>query len=391
MAKPTPNRLKILVNLDLRYTAACEMISGVFRAANARDDVEVQFTGSTPSDDPLDYYRAWNPDALITDATYARFDPNDFIALAGRATVFVNTRPPAGFKRPHAVIRSDDKLMAQAVVGLFRKKKLDHLAYIGAPGQREWSLSRAQALQAVACQQGLDVAVYQEPDFVSWREQRRLMADWLTSLPKPCGVWVAYDHRAKHVIDACQAADLTIPDQIQILGTDNESYLCEQTRPSLSSLVPDFEGGGFATAEFLFRALVQRKARRSSPQMIYFGLVGIFERDSTADVNGFARRVALTRQIIRKVASMPGIGVPHIASELGVSQRLLEKNYRAVTGRTVAADLRNERIARVKDLLRKTNTPIDTIAPLCGFRSPLYLKNLFKRTTGKTMSEFRRG
>lgn len=125
--------------------------------------------------------------------------------------------------------------------------------------------------------------------------------------------------------------------------------------------------------------------------MIYFGLVGIFERDSTADVNGFARRVALTRQIIRKVASMPGIGVPHIASELGVSQRLLEKNYRAVTGRTVAADLRNERIAHVKDLLRKTNTPIDTIAPLCGFRSPLYLKNLFKRTTGKTMSEFRRG
>jgi len=389
-SKPSP-ACKILVNLDLRYAAAREMISGILRAANARADVEVQFTGSTPSDDPLDFYRAWEPDALVTDATYRRFDRTDFAALAGRAAVFANTSPPTGFARPHAIITSDDERFARAVTDLFSKKKLAHLAYVGAPGNRPWSLSRARCLRKAARAQGLTVAVYQDPADVSWSEQRRMIAEWLTALPKPCGVWVAYDQRAKHVVDACSTAGLAIPDQVQILGTDNEAYLCEQLRPSLSSLVPDFEGGGFAAAEFLFRALERRVRKQAKPTVLHFGLTGIFERESTTDVNGFARRVAATREVIHKFAALPEIGVPNIATELGVSQRLLEKNYRAVTGSTVAADLRAERLDRVKALLRKTQTPIESIAPLCGFRSSLYLKNLFKRETGQTMSAFRRG
>ena len=112
---------------------------------------------------------------------------------------------------------------------------------------------------------------------------------------------------------------------------------------------------------------------------------------SATDVRCFSSRVAETREIIRKRATMPDVGVPDIAEELRVSQRLLEATYRSVTGRTVAADLRAERLSRVENMLRKTQTPIDEIAHLCGFRSSCSLKSLFKREYGVTMSSFRRG
>ena len=86
----------------------------------------------------------------------------------------------------------------------------------------------------------------------------------------------------------------------------------------------------------------------------------------------------------------PEIGVPDIARALGVSQRLLEKNYQAVAGRTIVADLRDERLKLVQEMLRRTKTPIESIAPLCGFTSSCYLKTLFRKTFGMTMSEFRR-
>ncbi len=72
--------LKILVNLDLRFSAARDMLSGILRAVSPRNDVEVQFTGSTPSDDPLDYY-AWSPDGFVTDSTFRHFPENNLTAL----------------------------------------------------------------------------------------------------------------------------------------------------------------------------------------------------------------------------------------------------------------------------------------------------------------------
>ena len=67
------------------------------------------------------------------------------------------------------------------------------------------------------------------PGSKSWRTQGEELAEWLVSLPKPCGVWAAFDQRAKHVLDACRLAGLNVPSQIQVLGVDNETYVCSQT------------------------------------------------------------------------------------------------------------------------------------------------------------------
>ena len=91
---------------------------------------------------------------------------------------------------------------------------------------------------------------------------------------------------------------------------------------------------------------------------------------------------------IRKHA-VNGIDVPSIAATIGVSTRLLQRSYRTVTGHTVLEDLQNEKLERVKSLLRETSTPIDAIGPICDFKSIAHLKTLFKKKLGMTMSQYR--
>jgi len=388
MRQPKNRKLRLLAHLDVRHAASREMVGGILRYAAGHPEWEVQFWGGHPSNEPFEYYCDWRPDALVTDGVCHLYARDEFAALAGRAVVFVNTAPRQGLRRPRAVLTTDERLLAVAAAELFVRKGLSHFAYVGTPGTERWNEARKRLFKAALGERGYALSVFREPAATGWRQQEEALAAWIRELPKPCGVWAAYDQRAKHVLDACHLAGVTVPDQVQILGVDNESYICEQTGPSLSSLAPDFEGGGFKAAEFVDNALAGRLTERNTT--FKFGLKGVVERLSTSDTNGTARRVAAAHEFIRRHAPS-GIGVTDVAASLGVSPRLLEKNYRAVTGRTVIEDLQTERLARVKEMLRKTTTPIDSIGPFCGFKSLSHLKTLFKRTFGMSMSEFRRG
>lgn len=378
---------KMLVYLDMRHAASREMVAGVLRFAASHHDLEVQFTDGHSTGSPLNYYRAWKPDALIADAGCQSLSSADFAALAGRTTVYVNTRPRGEQKRPHATITTDERLLAVAACDLLRSRKLSNLGYVGMPGDERWSVARGRLFKAALKDRGLKLLSFAGGKASDWHSQETALSAWLTSLPKPCGIWTACDLRGKQVLDACRVAKIAVPEQVQVLGVDDETYICEQTIPSLSSLAPDFEAGGFAAAEFLYGALTDNKARGKT--VLKFGLKGAVERLSTADVNGTARRVTAAQEYIRKHATA-GVSVPDVAASIGVSTRLLEKNYKEVTGRTVLEDLQAIRLAKVKEMLRKTTMPIDNIGPFCGFNSPAHLKTLFRRTFGMTMSEYRK-
>ncbi|MGN0855570.1 MAG: substrate-binding domain-containing protein [Kiritimatiellia bacterium] len=375
--------LKILVELDMRHAASRELVGGVLRFAATHRRLEVQFS----SCEPPDYYIDWRPDGLITDASCQAYTTADFSVLAGRGIVYVNTKPRTDVRCPHATITTDERLLAVAAARLFLGKRLNAFAYVGTPTATRWSEVRGRFFRAVLKEAGKKLFRFSAPAAPGWQAQKRALTTWLKRLPKPCGVWAACDQRARQVLDACRLAEIAVPDQVQILGVDDEAYICEQSTPSLSSLAPDFEAGGFAVAEHLYGLLTKSRAGKGRSRLT-FGLKGIVERRSTADINGTARRVAAAREYIRRHATA-GITIPDIAASLGISPRLLEKNYRAVTGRTVRQDLQAAQLAKARELLRKTTIPIDTLGPFCGFTSSTYLKTLFKRTTGQTMSAYR--
>ena len=123
-------------------------------------------------------------------------------------------------------------------------------------------------------------------------------------------------------------------------------------------------------------------------EKLLFPIRSVVERLSTSDVNGRARHVAIASEFIRRNAAS-GIDVADVAAAAGVSVRLLQKDYRAITGQTVINALIDEKLARAKDLLEKTSTPVSEIALHAGFANATHMMTIFKKRVGMTMSAFR--
>lgn len=384
------DRKKLLVSLDVRHTASRRMIGGIMRFAATHPAWEVQLAEAHPSDRPLADFIGWKPDAFITDGGCHALPRETFARLFKTAVVYVNTPPRRDSRKTAATIRSDERALATAAADLFLRRKLPNFAFVGAPGSEWWSEARERLFRAYLKDRHLPLHVFDPPASGSWRQRERALAGWLRDLPKPCGVWAAYDQRAKCVLDAARLAGLDVPEQLLVLGVDDERTICEYTSPALSSVVPDFEAGGYQALEFLDAVVCRGQRPEKRLTALKFGLLGIVERLSTADTNGVARRrVAEASEFIRRSATA-GISVPAVAAAVRVSRRLLEQNFREITGRTVLDFIQDARFEKVMQMLKETETPIEALSHFCGFRSPTHLMTLFRRRYGQTMTAYRR-
>jgi LacI family transcriptional regulator len=228
--------------------------------------------------------------------------------------------------------------------------------------------------------------MYQPVDAEDWGLEQSHMREWLLALPKPCGIMVAVDLRAKQVLDTCLAAGIRVPEDIAVIGVDNDEALCENTTPSLSSVLPDFEGGGYLAAELLDRMMRQTQPE---PQHLIYGVKRIFHRESSLYIPKSSHLITSAVEFIR-LNACAGITVTDVAKQLNVSRRWAELRFREVRGHTILSEIQHHRLERVCALLRETNLPIGTIGERCGYPTETYLKALFKKRFGITMRDYRK-
>ncbi len=209
---------------------------------------------------------------------------------------------------------------------------------------------------------------------------------WLMALPKPCGLLAAFDDTAEVVLSACAKAGIAVPEQIAVLGIDNNEEICEHTRPSLSSVCPDFEKAGFLCAELLDLQLRNPKAK---PQSKTYGIIGIVKRRSTTIFKRNDTKVAVAIEYIR-LHACEHITIDDVASQMNCSRRTAEIRFLNLTGHTIQKEISHVRMANVFALLRRPNQAIDGIAHLCGYKSDSTLRYAFKAKTGLSMREWRK-
>lgn len=270
---------------------------------------------------------------------------------------------------------------------LFLSHGLTNFAFVGSPRPDIWSEERFSHFCAEIKRCGFSVLNYKSKigKGSDWAEEIVRMGDWLKELPKPCGVFAAFDQRARHVIDVCRQRNINIPKEIQVVGVDNESSLCELTVPSLSSVAPDFEAAGFAAAKELGRLM---HGGRPTTRTISIKSATVVERLSTTDLTRSGDRVNRAMDFIR-THCQERIGVPQTARAVGGSIRLLEKDFKAVLGKSICTVIQDSRLQQVAKTLHASSTPLSDIARQSGFASETYLKNLFRKKYGMTMSEYR--
>ena len=196
----------------------------------------------------------------------------------------------------------------------------------------------------------------------------------------------AMDIRGKQVLDACAFAGIRVPEEVSVIGVDNDETICENTTPTLSSVLPDFEGSGYLSAELLDRLM-----RSESHRVVHltYDVKRIVHRLSSQDMKNSSRLAVSAMEFIR-LNACGGITVMDVARHLKVSRRFAELRFREARDHSILDEIQYQRLERVRALLRETTLPIGAIGERCGYPTETYLKTLFKKRFGITMREYRK-
>ena len=220
------------------------------------------------------------------------------------------------------------------------------------------------------------------------REGRRLerIVAWLKALPKPCGLLAANDMLACEAIDLCREAGIAVPDEIAILGIDNDEVACENCQPTLSSIKPNFGEAGCICAELLDMAMAGKLA--GVERQRYFPAAGVVHRASTRRECAFSPAIARARELIR-LKACDGLKPRDVFAAMKCSRRLAEMRFRKALGHTVQSEIVDVRIAKAKELLAAAQVPIEAIAGRCGWKSTARLRTVFRAREGMSLREWR--
>lgn len=212
------------------------------------------------------------------------------------------------------------------------------------------------------------------------------LSTWLKTLVPPTGLFACNDVRGQQVLNACRELEFAIPDDIAVVGVDDDDAICPLTDPPLSSVRPDAETVGYRAAEILNEMMSGKTKAMDSVE--YVPPTGIIQRLST-QVNAVEdREVARVCRFIREHACN-GIDVADVAEFTSLSRRQLERRFRMELNRTPRQIITGVQIAKVKQLLVETDLTLEQIAPLAGYSHKESLSAVFKRDVGMTPGNWR--
>jgi len=285
-------------------------------------------------------------------------------------------------------VRPDNRAVGHLGAEHFLDQGFKHFGFCGFDSET-WAVARrkgfVEGLEAVGCRCDVLETPYSHELTPAWDlEEQAAIKQWLESLPQPCAVMGCNDLRALQVINAAQEIGLKIPEEIAILGSNNETVRAELAHPPLSSIALNTLKWGQQAARILHRKM----AGTEPPEETFVEPLKIEVRRST---DAFAIEDPATAKalgIIRAEACQD-LRVEDLARRAGVSRSLLERRFRKFLRRTPQEEIRHARIARVKQYLIESDLPLSRIAELAGFEHPEYLSVMFKRLTGETPRDFR--
>ncbi len=248
---------------------------------------------------------------------------------------------------------------------------------------------RQQVFQARLAEAGWTVDVYRSPRVRKagwWGVQQQHMVQWLSGLPKPVGLFAGNDDVGRRVLEACQTARLAVPDEVAVLGVDNDELLCELCNPPLSSIALSTEKAGFEAAAALERMMAGKRPDRAEIIVVPTAVV---TRQSSDVMAMEDRDLAMAVRYIREHAAEP-IHVEDVLKAVPLSRRAMECRFRRVLGRSPNAEILRVHVDRAKMLLTSTNMAMPWIAQHSGFATPDYMTFVFQRATGMKPLQYRK-
>ncbi|MHB8901401.1 MAG: XylR family transcriptional regulator [Thermoguttaceae bacterium] len=285
-------------------------------------------------------------------------------------------------------VASDSRQAAIMAAEHLLERGFTRFGFVGVP-DRVWSERRERGFGERIRAAGFESLVYTLPRHRRdrhWERELVGLAQWLADLPKPIGVMACNDDRGRQVLEACREAGILVPEQIAVIGVDNDELLCDLADPPLSSVALNSEAGGYRVAALLDRMM---RARVTRKQTLVVEPLHVVVRRSTDIIALDDHDVASALRFLHHNAAGP-IGVDDVVRHVQLSRRTLEIRFQKTMGRTVHAEIQRVRLERARQLLTETDLPIPKIAEATGYGSASYLGQVFRQSLGMTPARFRR-
>lgn len=285
-------------------------------------------------------------------------------------------------------IRPDSYRAGKLAAEHLLERGFRRFAFCGEP-RANWSRYRRDGFVDRLREAGFDCDLFQDRSskkaILSYPTQAAL-TQWLTALQKPIGVLACNDDVGRLVIEASTLAGFQVPNDVAVVGVDEDRLLSELSNPPLSSVAWNTEAGGYQAAELLSR-MMSNKTRQQ--RLILVEPLWVVARASSDMIAVEDREVRAAMVFIRENARRP-IGVNDVVKHTDTSRRALEIRFHRTLGRSIREEIERIRLEWVKRLLLETDLPMRKIAKAAGFSSQSYMNKVFHSTAGVTLTRYRR-
>ena len=375
------SKRKVLLALTISQRA---YYRGIVRYAREHDwhlVMDMVYTGRVPI--------GWHGDGILTILGYRR-DLTDFILSSGVPTVAITL---VNDKVPLPRVEGDNVEIGRLAAGHFLERGYRHFAWapflndlMDAERYKGFSLALKQSgfeCHVLPPAHSLNRRVWHE----NWAIRRGRLIAQLSQLPKPTAVFAYNDCVAADVIDACRDARLLVPEQVAVLGVDNDPDICDCAPVALSSVHHDLEGLAYEGARMLDRIMcggrTPRKVVRVRPQ-------GVVTRVST-DIHAVENvKVAIALRYVSENYPNHLLSIDEVSTAAKVSRRQLERDFKRAMGCTLNQYIVRKRLEFVKRQLQETEEKIVEISHRAGFTRPSHLFRVFRSCLRTSPSQFRK-
>jgi LacI family transcriptional regulator len=348
-------RIALLMGQDIGYTRG--VLQGVQAYGHGR--AGWIFRDGPPDLRIVGALREWRPHGIIAhlfDRKVANALIKLRIPLVNTTSTFTDLGVP--------LIEVDHAKVGQMAADYFLDRGFRNFGYFGS-SWTGFSKGREAAFRKRVEERGFTVrSCYAEylprpPVEESWKVVDARTRTWLQALPKPVAILSSNDIPARGLSEMCRQLELQIPEQVALLGVDNDELECNLARPNLSSVELPSQRVGYEAAKVLHRLMDGRSPRQHSP----LAPLAVITRQSTDTLAIQDAEVAAALAFIRNHAHQD-ISVSSVLNVVPMSRRVLEQKFREELGRTVLAEIRRVRLEFVKTLLRDTDLQMRQIVGL---------------------------
>lgn len=380
---PAADRKRVLLMIETSMAFGRGVLEGISRYLVERQSWSVQLDVRELLVKPPEWLDTWDGDGIIT-----RSATPEMAAIIRRLNVPVVNLTDIFGDQDLPSIWNDHAMIGKLAADHLVERGFKHFAYCGF-SDHDWSKLRHQGfvrgLSKRTSSVALQESAWSEARSHGWETQRAEMVRWLQSLPKPVGVMACNDLMGQHVLEACRSTQMKVPDDVAVIGVDNDRVLCNFCEPPLTSVMPAAREVGIRAAEMLDQLM---RGEALQAEKVQVPPLGIVTRQSTDVLAIDDAEIVQVLQIIRDRAC-GGLTVGDILAEVPIARSVLERRFRKFVGRSPQAEIRSAQLKRACQLLRETELSLAQISGMTGFKHSEYFSVVFKRELGQTPGSYR--